>query len=182
MTSCPAMGLPRLIECNEAEHAQAIRAIFNHAIEHSTALYEYAPRSAERIQAWFAGKREGGFPVLGAIDADGELLGFASWGPFRPFPAYKYSMEHSVYVRHDQRGKGVGAMLLQALIARAAEAQVHVLVGCIDADNGSSIRLHQRLGFVHAGTFPQVGFKFGRWLDAEFYQLSLAGPDQPQDG
>ena len=97
--------------------------------------------------------------VLGAVDADGELLGFATWGPFRPFPAYKYSMEHSVYVRHDQRGKGLGSMLLQALIARAAEAQVHVLVGCIDAANTRSIRLHQPLGCIHAGTFPQLGSK-----------------------
>ena len=78
MISCPATGLPQLIDCNEAEHAEAIRVIFNHAIEHSTALYEYAPRSAERIRAWFAAKREGGSPALGAIDSDGQVLGFAT--------------------------------------------------------------------------------------------------------
>ncbi|MHC1479536.1 N-acetyltransferase family protein [Frateuria aurantia] len=172
----------QLIECDEAAHAAAIMAIFNEAILHSTALYEYVPRSPERISAWFATKRSGGFPVLGVVDAGGQLLGFASWGPFRAFPAYKYTMEHSVYIRDDQRGRGLGQLLLQQLIARAEDEGVHVLVGCIDADNAASIRLHQRLGFVHAGTFPQVGFKFGRWLDAAFYQRSLAGPAQPQDG
>ncbi|KVM08116.1 acetyltransferase [Burkholderia ubonensis] len=172
----------RFVDCSEAEHAAAILDILNEAIVNSTALYDYAPRPPQAMATWFAAKRAGGFPVIGAIDASGRLLGFASWGTFRAFPAYKYTVEHSVYVHHEQRGRGLGERLLRELVRRARDAQVHVLVGCIDASNAGSIRLHTRLGFTHAGTLAQVGFKFGRWLDAAFYQLTLDTPDQPQDG
>ncbi|KUZ70779.1 acetyltransferase [Burkholderia ubonensis] len=172
----------RLVDCSEAEHAAAILDILNEAIVNSTALYDYAPRPPQAMATWFATKRAGGFPVVGAVDSSGRLLGFASWGTFRAFPAYKYTVEHSVYVHHEQRGRGLGERLLRELVRRARDAQVHVLVGCIDASNAGSIRLHTRLGFTHAGTLAQVGFKFGRWLDAAFYQLTLDTPDQPQDG
>lgn len=172
----------RLIDCDEAEHSDFILEILNEAIVHSTALYDYEPRPPESMKAWFATKRAKGFPVVGAVDGKGELLGFASWGSFRAFPAYKYTVEHSVYVRDDQRGRGLGKILMKELIRRASEKQVHVLVGCIDASNEGSIRLHERLGFTHSGTFPQVGFKFGRWLDVVFYQLILETPEDPRDG
>lgn len=172
----------QLIECHEAEHAQAILDIFNEAILNSTALYDYKPRTLEKIQVWFAHKREHGFPIIGAVDAEGRLLGFASWGSFRAFPAYKYTVEHSIYIQHEQRGRGLGKLLLQALIERAKQnGQVHVMIGCIDASNQASIALHRRLGFEHSGTFPQVGFKFERWLDVDFYQLILQTPFNPQD-
>ena len=172
----------RLVECTEAEHGPAILDIFNEAIVTSTALYDYAPRPPEAMAAWFATKRASGFPVVGAVDASGRLLGFASWGAFRSFPAYKYSVEHSIYVHRDARRRGLGERLLRALIERARERQLHVLVGCIDAANAGSIRLLERLGFVHSGTMRQIGFKFGRWLDASFYQLNLDTPFQPVDG
>jgi phosphinothricin acetyltransferase len=172
----------RLIDCSEAEHASAILEILNEAIANSTALYDYAPRPAQAMVGWFATKRAQGFPVVGAVDAEGRLLGFASWGTFRAFPAYKYTVEHSVYVHSAQRGRGLGGVLMHELIRRARQAQLHVLVGCIDASNVASIQLHERLGFTHSGTLPQVGFKFGRWLDAAFYQLNLETPLQPQDG
>lgn len=172
----------RLIECSEAEHADAILEILNDAIVNSTALYDYVPRPRQAMATWFATKRAGGFPVVGAVDASGRLLGFASWGTFRAFPAYKYTVEHSVYVHRDHRGRGLGELLLRELIRRAREAQLHVLVGCIDAANAGSIGLHARLGFVHSGTMPEVGFKFGRWLNAAFYQLNLETPTDPRDG
>ncbi|WP_322060458.1 N-acetyltransferase family protein [Paraburkholderia sp. J63] len=172
----------RLIDCTEAEHAPAILEILNEAIVNSTALYDYVPRPPEAMATWFAAKRAGGFPVVGAVDASGKLLGFASWGAFRAFPAYKYTVEHSVYVHHEQRGRRLGERLMREIIRRAKEAQVHVMVGCIDAANPGSIALHTRLGFVHAGTVTQAGFKFGRWLDAAFYQLTLETPVQPVDG
>lgn len=178
----PTADPVRLIDCSEAAHAAAILAILNEAIATSTALYDYAPRPPEAMVGWFATKRAHGFPVIGAVDATGKLLGFASWGTFRHFPAYKYTVEHSVYVHADARGRGLGRLLLSELIARARTAQVHVLIGAIDTANATSIALHQQLGFSHSGTFPQVGFKFGRWLDVAFYQLTLATPDQPRDG
>jgi phosphinothricin acetyltransferase len=90
-------------------------------------------------------------------------------------------MEHSVYVQAQQRGRGVGRLLMRELIARARQHDIHVLVGGIDLENAASIALHQALGFVHTGTLPQVGFKFGRWLDLAFYQLVLDTPRQPID-
>jgi phosphinothricin acetyltransferase len=180
--SFPAVADVRLIDCSEAEHAPAILEILNEAIATSTALYDYAPRPPEAMATWFATKRAHGFPVVGAVDATGRLLGFASWGTFRAFPAYKYTVEHSVYVHRDARGRGLGERLLRELIRRAEQAQLHLLVGCIDAANAGSIALHTRLGFVHAGTITEVGFKFGRWLDAAFYQLKLATPTEPRDG
>ncbi|MFT4020256.1 MAG: GNAT family N-acetyltransferase [Acinetobacter sp.] len=173
----------RLIECNEADHASEILDIFNEAIANSTALYDYQPRTADSIHNWFATKKQHNFPVIGAIDETGQLLGFASWGAFRAFPAYKYTIEHSIYIQHEQRGRGLGKLLLQALIERAKQSdQIHVMIGCIDASNVASIRLHEKLGFHHAGTFKQVGFKFGDWLDAAFYQLILNTPSHPIDG
>lgn len=177
----PAEGV-RLVDCDEAIHASAILEILNEAIVNSTALYDYVPRPPQAMASWFAAKRANGFPVVGAVDAAGSLLGFASWGTFRTFPAYKYTVEHSVYVHREQRGRGLGRLLMHELIRRAREAQLHVLVGCIDASNAASIRLHTGLGFKHAGTIGQVGFKFGRWLDAAFYQLNLETPMQPRDG
>jgi phosphinothricin acetyltransferase len=172
----------RLVQCTFDAHAGAILDILNDAIVHSTAVYEYAPRPATSMLAWFEGKARGRFPVIGAVAADGQLLGFASYGVFRERPAYKYSVEHSVYVHRDHRGKGIGPVLLRELIAAAAQQQYHVMVGGIDVGNAGSIALHEKLGFTHAGTIRQAGFKFGRWLDLAFYQLLLDAPAQPVEG
>ena len=151
-------------------------------IVNSTALYDYQPRNADNMRSWFDAKRQGGYPVIGIEDAAGELLGFASYGAFRAYPAYKYTVEHSVYVRADQRGQGLGLQLMEAIIEEARLNDVHALVGAIDAANAGSIALHQRLGFQSVGLLPQVGFKFGRWLDLAFYQLLLQTPAHPVDG
>lgn len=170
------------IECKVDCHADAILAIFNDAIVNSTALYDYKPRTGEMMQAWFDAKAKGDFPVIGLESDDGELMGFASFGTFRAWPAYKYSVEHSVYVDARFRGRGVGRRLLEAVIEVAKARDFHVLIGGIDATNQASIALHERLGFTHCGTIRQVGFKFGRWLDLAFYQLILATPAEPIDG
>lgn len=171
-----------LVNCTEERHAAAILAIFNEAIVNSTALYDYQPRTPESMVGWFATKRSNGFPVLGFEDDAGTLLGFASYGTFRAWPAYKYSVEHSIYVHTDHRGKGLGRKLLEAIVAAARKRQVHTLIGGIDAANAASIALHASLGFEHAGTIREAGFKFGRWLDLAFYQRILETPAQPVDG
>jgi phosphinothricin acetyltransferase len=176
------MNQHHLVACSHEHHAGAILDIFNHAILHSTALYDYKPRTAEQMLGWFAAKRDGGFPVLGLEDEAGTLLGFASYGLFRPQPAYKYTMEHSVYIHHSQRGRGLGRVLMEALIEQARQRDVHVLVGAIDAANQGSRALHEKLGFKLVGLLPQVGFKFGGWLDLVLYQLLLETPLQPVDG
>lgn len=173
--------MPKLIHCSYEQHAAPILEIFNHAIVHSTALYEYQPRTLSFIQQWFETKRAGNFPIIG-LEQAGELLAFASYGRFRPHPAYKYSVEHSIYVHPEHRGQGLGKSLLKALIQEAEAQNYHLLIAGIDAQNVASIALHTRLGFVHAGTIQQAGFKFGRWLDLAFYQLILNTPTQPVEG
>ena len=172
----------RLVDCEPTRHAAALLGILNEAIVNSTAIYDYLPRPAASMPEWFAAKRAAAYPVLGMESPDGTLLGFASYGRFRPHAAYKYSVEHSVYVHHEHRGRGIGARLLAALIERARAQDLHLLVGGLDAANAASIALHRKLGFAHAGTITQAGFKFGRWLDLAFYQLHLDSPRHPIDG
>jgi phosphinothricin acetyltransferase len=171
----------RIIDCDESRSA-AILDIFNEAIVHSTALYDYQPRGPDSMVEWFAAKRLGGHPVIGATSEDGRLMGFATYGSFRPRPAYKYTVEHSLYIAAPFRGRGLGKALLKELIQRAKRQDYHVMVGGIDSANAASIALHEKFGFQRVAMMPQVGFKFGRWLDLCFYQLILDTPARPVDG
>jgi len=171
----------RLIECDRIQSAETL-AILNEAIANSTALYDYKPRTMATMDIWFDGKLKGNYPVIGAVDESGRLLGFATYGMFRERPAYKYTVEHSVYVERDCRGRGVGRMLLEALIGRARSQNYHVLIGGIDADNAVSIEMHKKFGFTFCGEIREAGFKFGRWLHLHFYQLILDTPANPVDG
>ena len=177
----PAPPKRAVIECTAA-HLPAIQAIYNDAILNSTALYEYEPRSEEAMREWLAVRQRDRIPVLGIEWEQGVLAGFATWGPFRPRAAYKYSVEHSVYVDERFRGEGIGRQLLQALIAAAKERELHMIIAGIDATNVASVALHSSLGFRCCGTIREAGFKFGRWLDLEFWQLILDTPKQPVDG
>lgn len=172
----------KFIPCTPEDHAEPILAIFNEAIANSTAVYEYQLRTPQSMVSWFEDKKAGRYPVIGAVDEAGVLMGFATYGVFRARPAYKYSVEHSVYVHKDHRGKGLGRVLLQQIIDAARAQDYHVMVGGIDMANTGSIALHEKLGFSHVGTIRQAGFKFGRWLDLGFYQLLLETPKQPVDG
>lgn len=162
-------------------HAAAVREIFNDAIENTTALYDYRPRSMTTVLQWFGAKARDGYPVLAAVDAGGVLLGFASYGPFRAWPAYQYTIEHSLYVHRDHRRRGVGRRLLEQLVDAATQRGYRTLIGGIDADNAASIALHVAQGFVLAGTIRDAGYKFGRWLDLAFYQKGLPGPARPAE-
>ena len=170
-----------LVFCNLERHGEAIREILNEAIENSTGLYDYQPRSKESMVGWFEAKRAGDFPVIGIESPAGELLGFGSYGTFRAWPAFKYSVEHSIYVHHEHRGHGLGEKLLIAIMDAAKEQQKHVIIGGIDSTNAASIALHEKHGFKKVGELPQVGFKFGRWLDLAMYQLVLPTPKHPTE-
>jgi phosphinothricin acetyltransferase len=170
-----------LIACT-IEQAPEILAILNEAIANSTALYDYQPRTMEMMEAWFAAKEKGNYPVIGLVADDGSLAGFASYGSFRAWPAYKYTVEHSVYIHRSQRGRGLGKTLLSELIRAAQVQQYHTMIGGIDSANAASVRLHQSLGFTHCASIKEAGYKFGHWLDLEFYQLILPTPVSPVEG
>lgn len=172
----------RFIECNYDGQGQEILDILNHAILTSTALYDYEARSLEQMQEWFEQKQRLNAPVVGILNEQGALMAFGSYGPFRNFPAYKYTVEHSVYVHKEHQGKGLGRAVLTRLVELAEANDLHVMVGAIDANNAASVSLHQKLGFSCVGTLPAVGFKFGRWLDLALYQRTLSGPSSPRDG
>lgn len=163
----------RVVAADEARHAGAMLAVFNHEIRHSTALYETELRTMDTMADWFAGKVAGSWPVLVAENSAGELLGFASYGPFRAYPAFRHTVEHSVYVALEARRRGVATALLLALIEQAREEALHVMVGAIDAENQASLALHTTLGFDTVGHLRQTGRKFGRWLDLVLVQRLL---------
>lgn len=160
------------------EDAAAILAIYNEAIVHTTAVYSYEPHTLAQRIAWLEEKEAAGYPVF-VYEVDGAVAGFATFGPFRAWPAYKYSIEHSIYVDSTYRKRGIGAALLQKLIEEATARAYKTLIGGIDASNEKSIALHEKLGFTHSGTIKNAGYKFERWLDLAFYQLDLPGPATP---
>jgi len=152
---------------------EGILHIYNDAVQNSTAIWNDSSVDLANRRAWLAERQEQGNPVLVALDDDGQVVGYASYGPWRPHEGYRHTVEHSVYVRDGQRGGGVGRSLMHELIQRARSAGRHVMVGAIESENRASIHMHQQLGFTHVGQMRQVGCKFGRWLDLTLVQLIL---------
>ena len=157
----------------EPRDAAAIAAIYNDAVLNTTAIWNDSPVDVENRVAWLAARRAAGFPVIVAVDADDRVVGYASFGEWRTLDGFRHTVEHSVYVRSDQRGNGIGHALLTSLIAHARRLDKHVMVAAVEAGNTGSLRLHEKLGFENTGTLRQVGTKFGEWLDLTFLQLTL---------
>ena len=149
-----------------------ILAIYNEVIRNSTAVYTDVELTNTTGETWFRAKLGSGFPLIVARDASG-VLGFGSFGEFRGWPCYQHSVEHSVHVRSDRRGQGIGRQLVIELMNLAVAMHKHVMIAGIDADNDVSIKLHESLGFINVGHFHEVGFKFGRWLDLVFLECRL---------
>jgi L-amino acid N-acyltransferase YncA len=149
-----------------------ILEIINHEILHSTSIYDYEPRDFETQKLWFEEKQSQNLPVLVA-ETENAAIGFATYGSFRQKEAYKFTIEHSVYVAEEFIGKGVGKLLLAELIQLAKEQGYHTMIGAIDADNSGSITFHEKFGFKTVGTVREVGYKFDKWLDLVFMQLLL---------
>jgi phosphinothricin acetyltransferase len=167
--------LQMLIRDAQTGDLPQILAIFNDVIATSTAVYSTQPSSLAERAEWFEQRRQRGFPVLVAAEGD-SVLGFSSFGEFRgAWSGYRYSVEHSVHVRADARGRSLGRLLVEALFPIAA-LDKHVMIGAVDAANEGSIRFHERLGFARVGHFKEVGRKFDRWLDLVFLQRFLDAP------
>jgi phosphinothricin acetyltransferase len=160
------------IRTYQTEDTQAILAIINYNILHSTSLYDYTIRNYEQQKAILQDKINKGFPVIVAV-SNGEPVGFGMYSEFRFREAYKFTVEHSVYVSHDEMGKGIGKLLLSELIELAKAQGLHTMLGVIDSENQGSILFHEQFGFKTVGTIKESGYKFDRWLDSVFMQLLL---------
>jgi|TARA_R110000737_G_scaffold122420_1_gene154345 L-amino acid N-acyltransferase YncA len=154
------------------QNLPSILEILNYEIENSTSVYDENPRSLETIQLWFEEKNSLNFPVFVALEND-KVLGYGTIGKFRPHDGYRFSVEHSIYVHKDSRGKGIGHLLLEKLIDSSKELGYHSMIAGIDASNEKSCKFHAEFGFVEVGRLKEVGFKFGKWLDLVFMQKIL---------
>ncbi len=152
--------------------------IYNEIILNTTTIYSYSPRSLSEQVVWLESRYRDGFPVFVAEEA-GRVLGYTSYSYFRNWPGYANSMEHSIYLHQDARGRGLGRRLLEHLMAHATEQGVHVLIASVDSENEASLKFHKRLGFEEVACFKQVGYKFDRWLDLFFLQRLLVDEPKP---
>ncbi len=178
MQSLTAMTTLQIRDAHAGD-IEGILAIYNDAVANTTAIWNETLVDAANRAAWLADRQRLGYPVLVAIDDQGAVAGYASFGDWRAFDGYRHTVEHSVYVHQNARGAGLGKLLMQALIERARAIGKHVMVAGIEAGNTASIQLHERLGFTQVGLLPEVGTKFGQWLDLAFLQLKLDARTDP---
>ncbi len=166
--------MPPLVRPSADADLAAIAAIYGHAVVHGTASFELKPPDASEMARRRAAILEGGFPYLVA-EIDGTVVAYAYAGPYRPRPAYRFSVEDSIYVAPDRQGAGVGRALLGALVEACTAAGFRQMVAVIgDSASLGSIRLHASLGFQPVGTLRATGWKHGRWLDGVLMQRALS--------
>jgi phosphinothricin acetyltransferase len=151
------------IRLARSDDAAAIADIYNHSVTTSTDVFDLVPRTLAEQQAWLSA-RSGAHAVLVAHDGT-EVVGFASLSPYQSRPAYRTTVEDSVYVRHDRQGEGVGRELLDRLLELATDHGFHAVIARIAGANDGSVALHKACGFEQVGLEREVGRKFGRWLD-----------------
>lgn len=166
------MYLPITMRAATAADLPEILEIYNDAILNTTSVYSEKPHTLEMRQTWFNERKQAGFPVIVAVQ-DGNVAGFATYGHFRIWPCYRYTIEHSVYVRKESRGQGISKLLLNEVIDDARKAGMHAMIAGIDSENDISLKLHLQYGFEQVARFKEVGFKFNRWLDLIFLELIL---------
>jgi L-amino acid N-acyltransferase YncA len=166
-------GTPLVVRRAEARDIAAITRIYEDAVRYGTASFEIEPPDEQEMARRFERLRVGGYPYLVA-EAGGTLAGFAYAGPYRNRPAYHWSVEDSIYIAPQVQRRGAGRALLERLIAEAREDGFRQMIAVIgDSANTASIELHSALGFRLVGTFDDIGFKFGRWLDSVLMQRPL---------
>lgn len=158
----------------EPTHIPAILDIYNEAVLNTTASYDYEPHTLDQRTTWFEQHQQQGFSVFVAVDETERVVGWGSLSKFREKIGYQHTVEHSLYVAANQRRRGIGRLLLLALIESARNLGKHVIIGGVDASNEASFQLHQSLGFEQVAHFKQVGYKFDRWLDIVFLQRTLS--------
>ena len=160
----------------QREDCRGILEIYNDAVLTTTATYDYEPRTLGHRQAWFDDHKKTGLPIFVALDGTGRIVGWSALNRYHDRMGYRFTSENSIYIAADQRGKGIGKLLLAPLIDSAKQIGLHVIIAVIDASNEPSIRLHAKFGFETVGLFKRVGYKFGRWLDVAYMELLLPEP------
>ncbi|MEA1671786.1 GNAT family N-acetyltransferase [Nitrospirillum sp. BR 11163] len=167
-----AQGSSVTIRPATLDDLEGIRVIYNHAVVHTTAIWNDVQVDLENRRQWFEARMARGFPVLVAVAGD-QVVGYAAYGDWRPFDGFRHSVENSVYVAPGAQGRGIGEALLRALVDCAHERGVHRMIAAIASENAISIALHAKVGFRTAGVFSEAGTKFGRWLDLTFMELAV---------
>jgi L-amino acid N-acyltransferase YncA len=152
---------------------EAVTAIYNSIVLSSTAIYNDQPVSLDDRIAWWQARVAQGYPLLVAVDGTGTLLGYATFGDFRSWPGYRFTVEGTIHIDTTVRNQGIGTQLLSELVARARMLGKHMLIAGVDSGNTASLRFLERFGFVSGGVLREVGFKFGRRLDLCFLQYRL---------
>jgi L-amino acid N-acyltransferase len=150
----------------------AMLEIYNEIILNTTAVWQYDPHTLEMRKEWFAIKKQSGHPVFVAEENE-RIVGFSTFGPFRQWQGYRFTVENSVYVAAGARGRGISKLLMPPLIAAAEALNVHAMVAGIEASNEASIALHEKFGFKEVAHFKEVGHKFGKWMDLKFLELII---------
>ncbi len=150
----------------------AINDIYNYYVLNSTCTFQTEPESMKNRRVWF--KEHGPKYPLIVAEEDGEVIGWASLSKFKKREAYRPTVESSIYIRNDRLFKGIGAVLLSELIKSAGEIGYHSIIAVISSDQGPSIKLHEKNGFIKVAHLKEVGRKFDRWLDVLYYQLPLS--------
>lgn len=154
------------------EDLETIRELLNENIRTTTSVYHLTEKDTAYMKQWFCDKMDAGLPVF-VVEEEGILLGYATYGPYRPYEGFRQTVEHSLYVAKERQRQGVGRILLDALVGEARKGGYHAMVAYIDADNEASIALHGRSGFGVCGKLREVGCKFGQYLDVVIMEKLL---------
>lgn len=151
----------------------AILEIYNDAVMHTTASYDYEPRTLEHRRNWFDDHQQTGLPIFVAANEREQIVGWSALNRYHDRKGYRFTTENSVYIAAPYRGQGIGKLLLAPLIESARRLGLHAIIAAIDGENEASIRLHAKFGFAVVGRFKEVGYKFNRWLDVVYMELVL---------
>ncbi|CAO3611841.1 unnamed protein product [Cunninghamella echinulata] len=171
------LNLYTIREATEAD-LEAILGIYNERVLHSTSLFVYDPIDLENRQTWFKDSKSKGYPVIVAVEkSTNQTIAYASLGPYRPHPAYVLAAEVSLYIHENHHRRGLGRILLDELIDIAKKMKLRSLIASITSENQPSLQLFSQYGFTLAGTFNDVGYKFGRFLDVTFLQRIITESD-----
>jgi phosphinothricin acetyltransferase len=176
MTTAP--GDPYALRPATRDDVPAILAIYNHAVLHTTATYDYEPRTLDQRLAWYDDHERDALPIFVAVSAAGTIAGWSSLSRYHLKPGYRFTAENSIYVAEGHQGRGLGARLLAPLIDAARARGLRAIIAVIDSANEPSLRLHAKFAFEQVGHFRQIGFKFGRWLDVVYLER-LIEPGNP---